>query len=53
MKDKADWSTNKMVVLRPNSTFQKWLVQVGLITIQASSDHVLPKTGLYPQAATH
>lgn len=53
MKDKADWSRNKMVLLCPNLTCQRWHVQVGLITIQASSNHVLPKPGLYSQAATH
>lgn len=53
MKDKADWSKKKMVLLSPNSTFQRWLVQVGLITIQASSSHVPPKPGLYSHAATH
>lgn len=53
MDDKADWSRNKMVLFGPDSTFQRWPMRVSLITIQASSKHVLPKRGFFSQAATH
>lgn len=36
-----------------NQPITRLLLQVGLIVIRVSSNHVLPKPGLYSQAATH
>lgn len=36
-----------------NQPIKRLLLQVGLIVIRVSSNHVLPKPGLYSQAATH